>query len=165
MKTKILTITAITLLNSMFITTGANKALAEPVISDIDQSPAIINKAKQEFNVRVRLTSPNPRSCQDLKVSLTSKEMGLTSARRPLFQYQGKILGLEQNDPPSSCLATFKVNRQHKDKAAFLMFEADRLFCMDSDKLTQDMNNQISVRVLAKSPDINLNCFSYTPRR
>jgi hypothetical protein len=114
MRTKLLTITAITLLNALFstgaITSGASKALAEPLGAGIDQTPAIINTAKQEFNVRVRLTSNTPNSCQDLKVSLTSKEVELTSVRQPLFQYTGKMVGVERNYPPSSCFANFKVD-------------------------------------------------------
>jgi hypothetical protein len=168
MKTKILTIAAITVLHSLLstgvITSGASKVLAEPVEANIDQTPAIINTAQQEFNVRFRLASNTPRSCENLKASLTSKEVGLTSARRPLFQYQGQIFGLEQNDPPTSCLATFKVDSKYKGKVAYLKFTSGNLFCTDVNQRPRDINGNISVMVLEKPMDLKLNCSSRTRR-
>jgi hypothetical protein len=162
MRTKLLAITAITILNSFFITSGASKALAEPVRADIDQAPAIINIAKQEFKVRVRLASNNPRSCQDLKPYLFVRESVTTNIKGPAFAYTGEMFGLEKNDPPTSCLATFKVDSKYKGKTAYLRFEAGNSFCRDVNQRSRDIN--ISVTVLGEPMDIKLDCSSRTRR-
>ncbi len=169
MQTKLLTIAAITLLHGLSsmgaITTGTSEASAQPIGTRITQTPTTINNFTEDFQITVKITSSTSSiSCLNLKPALYSKEMGETSARLPLFYYRGKMVGVERNYPPTSCFATFQVDSKYKGKAAYLRFDADKLFCMDRNRLTQDINNTIDATVLESPMNVELNCSTHTWR-